>query len=107
MAKVGRMLGANIFTFMQESGISREEFAESLNYTYRDVCRIIEGKLVLPPIELARVAEVLGITKKELMCNESVGVVPELQYMKQFDSPENLDLILDLLDEYVELREAM
>lgn len=107
MAKVGRKLGANIFTFMQKSGISREDFASLLNYTYRDVCRIIEGKLVLPPTEIARIASVLGTTKQELMCNETVGAVPELQYMKQFDNTENLDLILDLLDEYVELREVM
>lgn len=107
MAKVGRKLGANIFTFMQNSGISREDFAKLLDYTYRDVCRVIEGKLVLPPVELARVASVLGITKKELMSDEAYGVVPELQYMKQFDNAENLDRILDLLDEYVELKETM
>lgn len=107
MAKVGRKLGANIFTFMQNSGISREDFAKLLDYTYRDVCRVIEGKLVLPPVELARVASVLGITKKELISGEAYGVVPELQYMKQFDNAENLDRILDLLDEYVELKETM
>ena len=31
----------------------------------------------------------------------------ELQYMKEFSDTNNLDKILDLLDEYVDLKEAM
>ncbi|MBE5940684.1 MAG: helix-turn-helix transcriptional regulator [Lachnospiraceae bacterium] len=107
MANVGRRLGANIFTLMQNSGISREDFARQMNYTYRDVCRVIEGKLMLTPHELVKVAEVLGTTKKELLSCEVSDFVPELQYMKGFSNAENLDLLLDLLDEYVELKEAM
>ena len=75
MANVGRKLGVNIFTLMQNSGISREELAEKLNYTYRDTCRILEGKLML--------AELFGKTKKELLSYEADKFVPELQYMKQ------------------------
>ena len=107
MANIGRKLGANIFTLMQNSGISREDFARKMDYTYRDVCRIIEGKLMLSPIEITRVAEVLGTTKKDLLHYEADGFIPELQYMKEFSNTENLDLILDLLDEYVELKETM
>ena len=107
MANVGRKLGANIFTLMQNSGISREDFAQKINYTYRDLCRVIEGKLMLPPVEITRIAEALGTTKKELLQYEADGFVPELQYMKEFSNAENLDLILDLMDEYVELKEAM
>lgn len=47
MANRGRKLGINIFTLMQKSGISREEVAEKLNYSYRDMCRILEGKSYL------------------------------------------------------------
>ena len=107
MANIGRKLGVNIYALMQNSGISREDFAKKLEYTYRDVCRIIEGKLMLPPMEISKIAEVLGTTKQELLHYEAEGFVPELQYMKEFNNAENLDLILDLLDEYVELKEAM
>ena len=34
-------------------------------------------------------------------------VAPELQYMKEFDNPDNLDKVLDLIDEYVELKESV
>ena len=97
MAKRGRKLGINIFTLMQKSGISREEMTEKLNYSYRDMCRILEGKLMLSPAE----------TKQELLHYKADKFVSELQYMKEFSDTSNLDKILDLLDEYVELKEAM
>lgn len=107
MANVGRKLGVNIYTLMRNSGISREDLAEKLNYTYRDMCRILEGKLMLSPIELEKVAKLFGKTKKELLNYEADRFVPELQYMKEFSNTENLDRILDLLDDYVELREVL
>lgn len=106
MADVGRKLGVNIFTLMQISGISREDLAGKLNYTYRDMCRILEGKLMLPPVEIEKIAGFFG-KKKELLSYEIDNVVPELQYMKEFDNTDNFDKILDLLDDYVELKEVM
>lgn len=107
MASIGRKLGVNIFTLMQDSGISHEELAKKLNYTVRDMYRVIEGRLMLPPIEIERIAKILGKTKSELLNYESDKVVPELQYMKEFSNPDNLDTILDLLDDYVELQESI
>ena len=107
MANVGRKLGVNIFTLMQNSGISREDLAEKLNYPYGDMCRILEGKLRLPPVEIGKIAELFGKTKKELLSYEADKFVPELQYMKEFSNTDNLDKILDLLDDYVELKEVM
>lgn len=107
MANVGRKLGINIFMLMQNFGISREELAEKLNYTYRDMCRILEGKLILPPVEIGKIAELFGKTKKELLSYETDRFIPELQYLKQFSNTDNLDKILDLFDDYVELKEVM
>ena len=50
MANAGRKIGVNIFSLMQNAGMSREELAEKMNYSYRDVCRILEGRLMLPPV---------------------------------------------------------
>ena len=107
MASTGRKLGVNIFELMQKADISCENLAERLGYTYRDVCRLTEGRLLLPPIELAKVAQELGTSKEALLSYDSECSVPALQYLNEFDNPENLDRILDLLDEYVELREAI
>ena len=107
MANVGRKLGANIFTLMQDAEISREELAEKLNYTYRDMCRILEGRLMISPTEVERISKFFKKSKKQLLGYEADRVVPELQYMKEFSNMDNLDKILDLLDDYVELRESI
>ena len=56
MTNTGRKIGVNIFTLMQNAGISREDLAKKLNYSYRDMCRILEGKLMLPPAEVRKIA---------------------------------------------------
>lgn len=107
MANFGRMLGVNISALMGEAGIEREELAEHLGYTYRDISRLLEGKLLLPPVELEKVATKLNTTKDNLIHCKTVSFMPELQYMKEFDNADNLDKVLDLLDEYIELKESL
>lgn len=107
MANVGRRLGVNISTCMLEANISLDSFAKHLGYSIKDVWNVIEGKVIIPPAELDKMASILKTTKSELINHESDSLVPDLQYMKEFSNPDNLDKILDLMDEYVELREAI
>lgn len=57
MANHGRKIGINIFTLMQKTGISREQLAQRMNYSYRDMCRVLEGRLLLPPSEMGKLAD--------------------------------------------------
>lgn len=107
MANVGRKLGVNISTCIREADISLDSFAKHLGYSMKDVWNVIEGKVIIPPAELDKMASILKTTKSELINHESDSLVPELQYMKGFSNPDNLDRILDLMDEYVELREVV
>lgn len=107
MANVGRKLGVNIRAFMLEANISLDSFAKHLGYSIKDAWNIIEGKIIVPPIELERISNLLGTTKDDLINCKTDSLVPDLQYMKEFNNQDNLDRILDLMDEYVELREAM
>lgn len=106
-ANVGRKLGVNIRTCMLEANISLDSFAEHLGYSMKDVWNIIEGKIIIPPVELDKIASLLKTTKNELINRESDSLVPELQYMKEFSNLDNLNRILDLMDEYVELKEVI
>lgn len=107
MANFGRRLGVNIYECMNQKGIRPEVFAERLQYSMKDVWNIIEGKVVIPPIEMNKIASFLNVPKKELLEYEAEAMLPDLQYMKEFDNLDNLDRILDLMDEYVELKEAI
>lgn len=107
MANVRRKLGVNIRTCMMEANITPESFAKCFGYSTKDAWNIIEGKVIIPPVELDKIAKFFETTKSELINRESAGLIPELQYMKEFSNPDNLDMILDLMDEYVELREVV
>ena len=108
LKSVMRKIGFNIYMFMQDAGLEPEDFAVKLNYSFRDVCRIIDGRVFLPPVELERIAKVLGTTKAELVCHEAEEHVPsESLYTKKFTNPDNLNMVLDLMDEYVDLVEEL
>lgn len=107
MANICRKLGVNIYTLMKKANISPESFAGHCGYTLKDTWNIIEGKIMLPPSELEKISNFLDTTRDYLLNQETDVLVPELQYMKEFSNPDNLDHILDLMDEYVELRESV
>lgn len=102
-----RKIGINIYMLMRDVGLSPEILAENLGYSYRDIYRVIEGRVMLPPSELERIANILGKTKKELIHYEVNEYPAELRYVEKFSNQDNLNIVLDLFDEYVELVEAM
>ena len=92
---------------MLEANISLDNFAEHLGCSIKDVWNVIEGKVIIPPVELEKIASFLNTTKSELLNRESDSLIPDLQYMKEFSNPDDLDIILDLMDEYVEIKEVV
>lgn len=107
MAKLYRKIGVNVYTFMQKANITPEELAKQMSYSLKDIWNVIEGRVMIPPVELNKLASMLGVTKEDLVTNESERLVPNLEFMKEFSNPDSLDRVLDLMDEYVEIREAI
>lgn len=60
MVNFGRKLGINIFALMKKSEIETGVLARELKYTYKDMCRILEGKIILPPSEIEKFAVFSG-----------------------------------------------
>lgn len=52
--KLSRKLGVTIRTLMYSNRVSCEELSHILKYSYRDMCRIIDGRLMLSPTELKK-----------------------------------------------------
>ena len=107
MANISRQIGANIFPLMQDSGISREDLAEYLGYSLRDINRLIDGRLLISPRAMRQVADFFHVEKCDLLKVNDDHIIPQLQYMKEFENQDNLDHILDLLDDYIELKESV
>lgn len=107
MAVLRRTIGFNILECLKQKNITLEAFAEKMRYSAKDVQNLIEGKVIVSPTELDRIAEYLGTTKEYFINVAPEYVLPDLRFMKKFSNPDNLDMIIDLMDEYVECREAV
>ena len=100
-----RKLGIVIYVLMRSNGMNREELACLLNYSYRDVCRIIDGRLMLSPIEINKIAGVFGMSKEELIHYKLPDNIQEFKYINEFENYDSLNKIFNLMDDYVELIE--
>ena len=101
-----RKLGVTIRALMYSNGMSCEELAHILKYTYRDMCRVIDGRLMLSPTELKKIANVFGMTKEELIHYELSDNISEFKYMDEFEDYDSLNKIYNLMDDYAELIES-
>ena len=101
-----RKLGITICVLMNSNGTTREELACILKYSYRDICRIIDGRLMLSPTELKKIANVFGMTKEELIRYGLSDNISEFKYMNEFENPDSLNKIYNLMDDYAELVEV-
>ena len=98
MARFTRQLGANIYALMTQKGLNSESLAVQLGLSNRDMHRTIEGKLLLPPHKIEKIAGCLNVSTETLISNNFSYDVPDLEYMKEFKDQDNLDKILDIID---------
>ena len=100
-----RKLGVIICVLMYSNGMNCKELARILKYSYRDMCRVIDGRLMLSPTELKKIANVFGMTKEELIHYELSDNISEFKYINEFENYDSLNKIFNLMDDYVELIE--
>ena len=93
MTNLYRKIGGNIYAIVQKEKVSPVELASAMSYSLKDIWNVIEGKVMLPPAEIKRVAYALNASLEELVDRESSVSVP--------------DKVLDLIDEYIEIRESI
>ena len=96
MPNISRVVGSNISILMNKFNLSVEEIAKKLNYTLCDMYKILEGRVIIAPKELEKIANIFGKTKKDL-----------IYYNYDTYIYKDKDKILDLIDDYIELKESI
>lgn len=105
MAAELRRLGYNIEKASQRKYNTIEDFAKAVNLSLRDVHRLFEGRLVLSPFQLKAISEKVDISLKELL--DVSGKYNLVECMGSFKDKRNEDKVLDLIDDYIDLMEAI
>ena len=99
MGNFARLLGNNIRDCLKKQNKTIEEFSNDMGYSIQEGYKIIEGRILIPPNELNKISNYLHCEKESLLLENS-----NLDKY-QFSNQENLDFILDLIDDYIYLRE--
>lgn len=103
-----RIVGQNIELLMQRNGIQASMIAEQLGYSEIDVYKIMEGSLLITGSEMCEIAEVLHVDIAELeMTRDEEEYRPLLHCMGNYKNVESKDKIMDFIDLYIDLEEAM
>lgn len=92
MSNINRSIGQNISYAMNTAKLPRSDLAKLLSCSYREVCLILEGRIVITPKRLVKIAEILHTSKSQLIDSSN-----------STDSP---DMILDLIDDFILLKES-
>ena len=107
MSNISRTIGRNIQELMYKKNMPIEVFSKVFDFDRRDSYRIIEGRCFLPPRELKRICDYFNVDMGCFLKEQENYNIPSLQYVNDFQDKENLDLILDLMDDYIELLEVI
>ena len=103
-----RIIGNNINLELKKQSIGMSDFANKLGFSLSDGYRLIEGRLFLPPTQLSKIADILGITKEQVIENKGMMEYNSLVHnFRDFKSEDNQELVLDLIDMYADLAEAL
>lgn len=103
-----RILGNNIILELSEMNLSVEMFAEKIGFTEAETQKLIQGRMFLPPFQLNVIAKALGISVEKLIDDRGCEAYNNLIHnFGEFKSRENQELILDMIDMYADLEEAL
>lgn len=103
-----RIIGNNVTLELKAHSMELSELRKKLDYSLADVKKLVEGRLFLPPSELIKVAEALGITKDELINDRGAEQYSSLIHnFRDFKNESNQELVLDLIDMYADLAEML
>lgn len=106
--KYSRVIGQNIQLAMKNRKVTFSQLKNKLGYSERDLHRILEGVLLVDSSELTKFAEVLGVQLSQLTENRDEECYRELIHcMGDYHDGSNKDKILDYIDLYIELAEAV
>ncbi|MBE6741871.1 MAG: hypothetical protein E7570_06150 [Ruminococcaceae bacterium] len=106
MASNLRLLGYNIETMAKNNGVNISAIANACNLSTNDVQRVFEGRLVLTPAQVKAIANIFSCSIDQLLVKpssfESYG-----ECMGKFNNSENEEIILNIIDDYIDLRESI
>ena len=103
-----RDLGYRIMTLSKNNEALISELCSKLNFSRLDLNRLFYGKLSLTPLQIKTVASTLSVSVEDLINYKNQDSYKDIVHcMSSFSSQENCNEVLDIIDSYVDIKEAL
>ena len=103
-----RILGSMIHKLALEKHVPNEELGLKLGFSEDQVCSLYKGRMYPTFVHLETLAECFGVTVDDVLAGDEAYYEKNVVHnMGEFEKPENREIILDIIDDYLRLREAV
>lgn len=103
-----RIIANNIKLELKAHSMELSDFSNKIGFSLTDAKKLVEGRLFIPPFQLVKIADALGITKSQLIDNRGMEEYSSLIHnFRDFKNESNQELVLDLIDMYADLAETL
>ena len=106
--KKARMIGNYAQHNAQEMGLSTDDISKVLDFSNRETISFFKGRLMLTYEQLSELAKILHITVQDILHgDEEIYAASVVHCMNDFDDEANREKILDLIDDYMDVRDSL
>ena len=103
--KKARMIGNYIEHRIKNGGLDPSIVAEHIGITEEQLNQFCRGRLLLSFNQLVKLAELFNIAVGQILCGDLEEY--DNSFSDQFDNPENREIILDIIDNYLDIIESI
>lgn len=106
MASNLRIIGYNIKSKAEEANLGITEIANICGLSLNDIQRVYEGRLLLTYVQLCAIADALRCNTNQLLVKPN-NFISYGKSTGNFKNSDNEDVILNIIDDYIDLVEAL
>ena len=103
-----RDLGYKIMSLVNDNDSLKRELCSKLNFSSVDLYKFLFGRLSVTPVQLTAIANTLSVPVEELInYKNSDSYAKAVHCMSSFSTQEHCNEVLDIIDSYIDIKEAV
>ena len=103
-----RSVGYFVNSMLGNDNNKRQSFCELLNFSFLDLTRLCEGRIGLTPVQLEKTAAFFKKPMTEILNYSNNDSYKNMIHCRtDFSEQKNCDKILDIIDSYIDVYEAV
>lgn len=103
-----RDLGYKILSLVNDNDSLKSELCSKQNFSSVDLNRLLFGRLSVTPVQLTTIANTLSVPVEELIKYRNTdSYANAVHCMSSFSTQEHCNEALDIIDSYIDIKEAV